>query len=59
MPKTDPRGKRVHSSLSRAELEALDWVVRNDGSNRSVVIRVALLEYLKRRKAKSSKAEKK
>ncbi len=44
------RGERVHSSLSRSELRDLDAVVTLDGSDRSTVLRTALLDYLKRRK---------
>lgn len=43
------RFERVHSSLSRSELVALDAVVTSDGLSRSSVIRAALLDYLKRR----------
>ena len=48
------RFERVHSSLSRYELNDLDDVVATDGLTRSAVIRVALLEYLKRRAKRRS-----
>jgi metal-responsive CopG/Arc/MetJ family transcriptional regulator len=49
------RTERVHSSLSRLELRALDEVVTLDGSDRSTVLRTALLGYLKRRWAEPQK----
>ena len=49
------RSERVHSSLSRSELRNLDAVVMQDGSDRSTVLRTALLDYLKRRKRSTPK----
>lgn len=50
------RDIRVHSSLSRSEVSTLDSVAARDGSNRSTIIRAALLYYFDFRQGAESRA---